>query len=78
MPKFWTRFGSNSATSINGNWWNTPMPIALSGAIRGGSMIPIEMRDLFLAFGLDNETASAAAARQEEHNANNAAFAREA
>ena len=41
----------------------------------GESMIPIDMRDLFLAFGLDNETASAAAARQEEHNAINAAFA---
>ena len=40
----------------------------------GESMIPIEMRDLFLAFGLDDETACAAAARQEEHNAINAAF----
>ena len=44
----------------------------------GESMIPIEMRDLFLAFGRDDETARAVAALQEEHNAVNAAFSREA
>lgn len=44
----------------------------------GESMIPIEMRDLFLAFGLDDETARAAAALQEERNAINAAFSSKA
>ena len=41
-------------------------------------MIPIEMRDLFLAFGLDDETARAAAALQEVRNALNAAFSSKA
>lgn len=37
-------------------------------------MIPIEMHDLSLAFGMDDETARAAAARQEERRAINAVF----
>ena len=40
----------------------------------GASMIPIEMHDLSLAFGMDDETARAAAARQEERRAINAVF----
>ena len=42
----------------------------------GESMFPIEMRDLFLAFGLDDASAQMAADQHEERGAINASFAR--
>ena len=74
LDEIWSRFGALDQwqlvehTHTHCPEWQDP----------GESMIPIEMHDLFLAFGMDDETARAAAARQEEHNAINAVFSREA